>query len=884
MDLFDYLTPDTIVLTPNRRLSATFLKLHQQQQLSLEKTSWPTLAILPFPSWVQRLWQDYIDVTLEDAPALLTPNQEQIIWEDIISQSEQGGQLLQLSSTAELAKAAWGTLKQWRIDRADPGLQTTEDSRFFQAWAQRFQEKCEKQHWLDSNSVTQIVCEKIRAGVIAPPAHLLLLGFTEISPLYTDLLAACDTAGGKITHYIPAEKNRAAHRLGLKDEETEIRAMARWAKALWEKNPAQRIGCIFPRLEDLRDNVIKLFSEVFAEAGTYCLNYTRYPFNISAGKNLSTYPVIHSALRILNLRRENIPLPVINHLLLTPFIGFAESERLARAKFAMELTRANAAVISLSQLLNPSGQHRYLNLPQHCPALAALWDDFRALNIDKKPALLPSAWVDIFMRELTAFNWPGERSLNSHEYQVVDSWLKLLKEFSVFDNTLGKIDYPQALHYLTYLTTKKIFQPESPDAPIQILGMLEAAELPFDFIWVMGMDDTAWPPAPKPNPFIPQRLQKLKHMPHATAERELLYCQQLTAQLQRGAPVVIFSYAQLHDETELRPSPIISHLPEISLETLTLTAFETPAQRIYATKNCELLTDEIAPRIAAGETIRGGAAIFKLQAQCPFKAFAELRLHAKQIDPVTPGLRHTERGTLTHKAMEIVWNELVNSKTLQATDAAALQEIIKSAAESAIAHLNASALFPVRYRALESLRLQKIISAWMRHERQRPPFKVIAQELVTNANFSNIPIVLRIDRIDQLDDGGNIIIDYKTGKAVKEKKWFGDRPDEPQLPLYCVLDPEKTIGILFAQLNAEEMGFVGISAIDLEIKNVKPLEKSREADTADWHAQIRQWHTTLTQLADNFSNGHARVDPKYLVETCKNCHLHSLCRIHEVLV
>ncbi len=884
MDLFDYLTPDTIVLTPNRRLAATFLKLHQQQQVNLGKTSWATLGILPLPSWVQRLWQDYIDATLEDAPALLTPNQEQIIWEDIISQSEQGGQLLQLSSTAELAKSAWGTLKQWRIEMSDPGLMTTEDSRYFQTWAHAFQEKCEQQRWLDTNSVTQIIAEKIRVGAIAPPAHLLLLGFTEISPLSTDLLTACEATGSKITHYVPAEIHRVAQRLGLKDEETEIRTMARWAKAHWEKNPSQRIGCIFPRLEDLRDKVIQLFSEVFAEAGTYCLNYTRYPFNISAGKNLSAYPVIHTALRILNLRKENIPLPVIKHLLLTPFIGAAETERLPRAKFALELTRANASVISLSQLLNPSGQHRYLNLPQHCPALAALWDDFRALNIDKKPALLPSVWVAIFMRELTAFNWPGERSLNSHEYQVVDSWLKLLKEFSAFDHSLGKINSQQALRYLTYLTTKKIFQPESPAAPIQILGMLEAAELPFDCIWVMGLDDTAWPPAPKPNPFIPQRLQKLKQMPHATAERELLYCQQLTAQLQRGAPSVIFSYAQLNEETELRPSPLIADVPEINLASLTLTEFETPAQRIYATKDNELVTDEIAPRVESGETIRGGANIFKLQAQCPFKAFAELRLHAKQIDPVTPGLRHTERGTLTHKAMEIVWNELVDSNTLQATDTKALQNIIKNAAAAAITHLNASALFPVRYRALESLRLQKIVSAWLTHEKQRPPFKVIAQELVTNANFSNLPIVLRIDRIDELADGSRLIIDYKTGKSLQEKKWFSERPDEPQLPLYCAIDPDKTIGILFAQLNAAEMGFVGISALDLKIKNVKPLEKSKDAASSDWVTQIQAWQTTLTQLADNFSQGDARVDPKYLVETCKNCHLHSLCRIHEVLV
>jgi ATP-dependent helicase/nuclease subunit B len=883
MDLFDYLTPDTTVLTPNRRLSATFLKSHQQRQIEADKTSWATLDILPFTSWIQRLWQEYIDCHIENTLTLLSSSQEQILWEEIISQSTRGGQLLQLSNTAELAKTAWATLKQWQVKETEVGLQTTEDSIIFQQWARRFQELCEKNHWIDSNSVTQFVHAKIRAGTIAPPTHLLLVGFTEKSPLYTDLLDACAAGGCKITTYIPPEKDQAARRLSLKDEETEIRSMARWAKALWEKNPQQRIGCIFPRLEDLRDKVIKLFSEVFAEEGTYCLNYTRYPFNISAGKNLSTYPVIHTALRILNLPSENIPLPMLNHLLLTPFIGQAETERLARAKFAMELNRANAANLSLSQLLNPSGQHNYLKLSANCPRLAALWNDYRALDIDKNTALLTSDWIAIFMRVLDAFNWPGERSLNSHEYQVVDAWLKLLREFSVVDTTLGKITYKQAMRYLTYLTVKKIFQPESPEAPIQILGMLEAAEHPFDFIWVMGMDDTAWPPAPKPNPFIPQRLQKLTQMPHATADRELYYCQELTRQLKRGAPVVIFSHAQLNDETELRTSPIIADLPEITVDALVLTSFEAPAQRIFASKSSEMFVDEIAPAISADEKIRGGATIFKLQAQCPFKAFAELRLHAKQIEPVTLGLRHTERGTLTHKTMEIVWRELGDSEALRAMDDEALQALIQFAAELAIKHLNATALFPVRYRALESIRLQKIISQWMQHEVQRPYFKVVAQELETAAQLANIPVVLRIDRIDQLQNGKNIIIDYKTGKSAEISYWFGERPDEPQLPLYCVLDPEMTIGILFAKLHPEKMGFIGVSALDLNIKAVKTLEKAQR-QSAGWPAQIQDWKETLTRLAENFSNGHASVAPKSLAKSCKHCHLHALCRVDEVFV
>ncbi len=91
-----------------------------------------------------------------------------------------------------------------------------------------------------------------------------------------------------------------------------------------------------------------------------------------------------------------------------------------------------------------------------------------------------------------------------------------------------------ALEQLSQLTFNTIFQPQTPETPIQILGALEAAELPFKHLWVMQMDDSLWPSAPKPNPLLPSRLQKKYQMPHAAAERELFYCKKLTEQFKKN--------------------------------------------------------------------------------------------------------------------------------------------------------------------------------------------------------------------------------------------------------------------------------------------------------------------------------------------------------------
>ena len=656
MELLDYLTPETTILTPNRRLAATLLKLHNIIQINHKKLSWTTLDVLPITSWVQRLWQNYTARQIQYAPLILSPNQEQILWEEILSQSAEGDYLLQVSSTAELARQAYATLQQWQVELSNPALTTTEDGIIFQGWASQFENVCEKNNWITANSITNLVIQKIQTGAMLPPAQIIIKGFTELSPQYQCLMDACETAQCRIIKFEPEELVNKVSRLGLQDEETEIRTMARWAKANSEKNAEATIGCVFPRLESNRDAVIQIFSEVFADKNTFSLNYTHYPFNISAGKNLAHYPVIHMALQILQLNPTKTSLDVFTTLLHTSFIGEAESEMNERAIFDNALRSDNISTISLKKI-RPENTN--------CPFLAKRLQQFIAASPIKKASAHLSTWVEIFMRQLTELGWPGERSLSSHEYQVVDRWLRLLGEFASFENMLGEVTHQRALHYLTYLTTKEIFQPESPETKIQLLGMLEAAEIPFDHLWVMGMDDNAWPPSPKPNPFIPQRLQKSSLMPHATAERELLYCRDLTQQLQRGAAEVIFSYAEKNEEAELRPSPIITAIPETTLTQLDLSEFINPAKQIYASQDLAELLDENAPPIASHETIRGGTNIFKLQAACPFRAFAELRLHVKNIDAPTPGLNPKDRGQIVHHSLELLWQELSDLTHLQ---------------------------------------------------------------------------------------------------------------------------------------------------------------------------------------------------------------------------
>src|SRR3990167_6169820 len=287
MKLFQQLLPETVLLTPNHRLSATFLKKYNAFQLSQKKSCWTTLDILPFQRWLERLWKTLTaENVISSSPLLLTSNQEQLLWEEILQASPASNYLLQLSDTAHLAKSAWQILKQWKIPLTHAELNATEDSRAFLEWATQFQVICKERHWIDTSGLLDLIKEKIQENKIRLPKKIILIGFTEITPQQKDLLASFDDKGTLVSYESTPISNTTVERIHLTDEETEIHTMARWAKTVFaahlEKKEKISIACIVPKLEKLRERILSIFSDVFSEKNTYTLDHTVLPFNISA--------------------------------------------------------------------------------------------------------------------------------------------------------------------------------------------------------------------------------------------------------------------------------------------------------------------------------------------------------------------------------------------------------------------------------------------------------------------------------------------------------------------------------------------------------------------------------------------------------------------------
>ncbi len=865
---------DLTILTPNRRLAATLHKIYQQQQLKHDKKVWQTPDILPIHNWFLRCYEESLITDLKPQ-MILSASQEAFIWEDIIKKFPTSNQLLHITKMIDAVQAAWTLVKQWKIDLHHPLFDAIVDCAAFKDWALAFQQNLAQKNWLDQASLPDKLTEKFVQQQIKLPKTILRLGFAEISPQWQQLFAILEECHVEIKEISLTEKNATNYVAEFVEADVELRAVATWAKSHAEQYENAKIACVIPALDKIRDKVLHIFSEVFSPPQQHDAALHSPIFNISAGKALTHYPVIHTALKLLALHQPLMATENLYHLMTSPFVGEAEKEYIKRGKFDHLLRRKNIHQINLLALLQETHAISLLN---YCPELAKRLQEFYNL-IQQQPAKQSFAkWMRIFNELLSALGWPGERVLNSEEYQVVEHWFKVLLEFASLDHVSVQIEFSSALDVLNTMVNKTIFQPQTPESRIQILGILEAAALPFDFLWVAGMDDVSWPPQARPNPFIPKKLQRDLQMPHATAERELFYCQQLIQQFKQSADTVIFSYAIMKDKLALQISPLIADISRINLtEKFKYTSF---TQLSFASRQLDYLLDDVAPIIQA-EKMHGGVNIIKQQALCPFKAFAEIRLYATALETTRLGLKAKERGTLIHQILEIIWAQLMDQRTLLTCDDANLNQILDAAIENALKTVNIIYHERQHYLSLEKQRLHRLIYYWFQIEKTRQPFIVSMQEKSTQLTLDKMTITIRIDRIDELADGKKLIIDYKTGKYNEIGDWFSDRPEDPQLPLYALVDPENTIGVTFAQLAAGEVGFKGVSEYALNIKGIKIIDEVKINTANSWQEQISHWKTIVNQLANDFYHGKASVDPKHGLQTCLWCQLKPFCRIYE---
>lgn len=882
MELLQLLAQGYTLVTPTSRLARYLQYRFAAVKIREGKLTWETPDIIPWSAWLQRT-RDELAVEHDSGLLLLSSQQQQLVWQEIIKKSEYAGLLLQTANTARQAIQAWQLCQQWEIDAALPHVNKNEDAHAFRQWAAAYRQRCKTAGWLDEAMLPAWLMT-IRTSVFNNK-KIVLAGFDEITPQQRSLLGQLGKAGCMVQEYQLPKRNTAAVAQTFADTGNEIRAAALWARQLLEADASHNIGIVVNNLQALHHRIRNSFDDVFLPGAILTGADTRpRPYSITSGSPLVRYPVIDTAMIILGLGNPAVLTGDLSSLLRSPFIKDAGKESQQRARLDARLAQYGEYKISLNTLYDLMGNGA-VN-PRDVPAgFMQACDGYRKIfpsSDRKQPA---SEWAKLFAGLLKIFGWPGERTLDSAEYQTVAEWQNLLNQLAALDLVMRAMTYREALAQVRQLAMNTRFQPETQEVPVQILGMNAAAAMQFDHIWIMGLHEEVWPPKADPNPFIPLRLQRAAGIPDASAEGRFAQAANLFQRLVDSSPDVMISCPENENERPLRPSPMIK--PYLRPESVQFNrdAYHFPRQ-IFSAGKSGLIEDSRAPVIPAGVAASGGTALFRDQAACPFRAFARHRLYAEGLKSRDIGLDAMDRGSMIHDVMEKLWIRLGSHANLTNSAEAELDTLIHEAVSNTVNQYRRKypLTFTGRFTQLETGRLKALIHDYLKLERERRPFTVSETERWHSLVFNNIEIKTRIDRIDQLADGRFVIMDYKTGdRNTTPAAWMGDRPDDPQLPLYAVVCEGEIAAIVFTRLKRGDIAYTGLAREEGLLPEVPTLENIRGMKEVvnDWDDLLARWREILNQLATAFREGDARVDPKNGASTCNYCDLHALCRIYE---
>lgn len=876
-----------LVLTPNKRLSRYIHSRYSEHQATdtEARNAWQSLHCYSLQGWLQQQWSEVVMLGQHERSASMPLNnlQESLIWQEIIENHPDTPPLLALPATVKLVQSAWRLKHEWHLDLFPYHDKNTQ---LFLNWCRHFESHCYEQQLISAVELPHCISEAMEHQQLALPQQVFLYGFSEFSPQLKTLFSALQRRSVQLNTLTLQSRCQQQTRYQFNDSQSEIEAAALWAKQQLNHDKNQRIAIVVPNLAQEQARIERLFNRVFEPQYNLPGTPQHAPgFNLSAAQPLNQVPLIHTALMALELHRNLINVESASLLLRSPFIG--SKEELPKRALADLAIRGHEFELSLKQLKLAVGQSPAKNTtPETSGDEQRLCSDFyqRLAQFENdsdayaKQTRYPSQWLPYFCQQLKTLGWPGNRDLDTFEYQQLQAWQEALQAFAALDHICGRVALPAALSHFNKVIADTTFKAQTKDSPIQILGILEAAGLPFDAIWFMNLDDETWPPAPAPNPLLPVALQVERGLPQSNPGRELAYAKQITQDLIAAGKQIIFSHAAFNDDQQLSPSPLISQLP---LQHFSLPREASYADRLYQHQELETSWDSCGPMVQNLSAIRGGSALLKDQAACPFRAFAQHRLHSETIPETTIGLDASERGNLLHQALEIIWRRLKTQQKLLEKDEASLAELILDAIDQAMQAIKNKRFVGERFLAIERRRLYQQIQQWLTLEKQRAPFSVVMNEGKRTVKLGKLPIHIRYDRVDKLDDGSLFVLDYKTGKP-NIGDWSDDRPNEPQVPLYSIANQQKVSGAAFGQINADKVALIGIAADPDIAPGLKTSDKITVLENTDnWDTLVEQWRQVLEKLAKEFIAGKADVAPKKPPETCRYCDLAALCRIKE---
>ena len=844
------------VVTANRRLARIVGTEYGERQVESGKLAWPRPAVYSWRDWLAELLGRSDDP--RDLPASINLHQSRVLWERCLRRQIKDP-LLNVPLLVRQARESWARLHEFGVTLDECRRNATgRDQRLFVDAASDYESILERERWIDDSLLPGLVAKRMSSGAIAAPARVTLAGFDRINPEQSRLLEVLEEAGCVIEHVAGETRGKCALQV-FENQDAELRSAGRWARDRLLESPGLRVAIVVTNLERDADRCLRLVREGFSPGWQYAGTRYEQAVNVSYGRPLSAYPGCELALLVLRWLTSELTSADVSLLLRSPMLGAGETG--ARSRLELHLRRIPDRRWTPAMVLS--------ELETRTDAKDAQDWLGRVLRLDKLRGRLPrrsspAAWGQLFDDALGLFGWPGEVTLNSAEFQLVNRWRELLNDLARLELVSESFTAGEALSRLSGMASETVFQPEADAGLVEVMGPLEAAGMEFDRLWISGLGSAEWPPQARPSALLARDLQRQHQMPDAEPADTLEYAHRVLSRLVCSAPDCVCSYARSIDDSEQTATSMLADYgPRTGAGT------EDPgwhAAALVGRSTAAVYPRDPVPPLHPDEIVAGGAAVLQRQLEEPFSAFAAGRLGINLLQPITFGLSPSVRGSLIHDALYRLYKDLPSQALIREAGAAGLQAAINEAAELTLraAHRNADPVLAALLR-LEERRIMRLLAAVLELDRHRDPFRVSGVERSVSVTIEGVPLHLRVDRIDTLANGEDVILDYKTGM---HRKFLGSdgRPSDYQLVVYAC-----AIG--------QKISDLGLINVDSRRVDVSGAGKTLTPEL-NWDDALSDWQEQLERVAREFRAGDVRVVSLHSVQSSRPLAL--LSRVNEL--
>lgn len=620
----------------------------------------------------------------------------------------------------------------------------------------------------------------------------------------------------------------------------EIKASAKWAKKIYDKNPDKSVAIICPQLNKMQQVIKSIFDQEFNDL---MVETGSKSYNISLGVPLIKYTLIKDLINILEFSRQvcanSVQLDVFSQLVTSSYIKGSLQEKSER-------------YLSINKALEHSSEQIPVNkidiILEKCPILV---DIIKQIKLSKNDNL--STHLVNFNQILKLFGFAEEKTLSSGEYQIFNKYLKSSINLNKISGFYGQLSFYSALNLLKELISSIVFQAQSSSSKVQILGSLEAQGLSFDYAWVVGTT-ADFLPAKIRHPLFINYKTAIKHqLPNSNYELIQTDTIKTLNSLKSLAATTIFSYAKTYQNNEQLPCVFIKFLDNAQV-----------IDKEKITKNKYEYIDDFIVKKITNNVIKSGIKILNEQNSCAFKGFSN-RLDIVNFDEDHIGFDKREQGNIMHDALKYIYQEILSQERLIEIDESSLNNLINSKLTYVLNKYPNS-----NFKQIEKIRLTKIILKLIEAEKQRDNFHILATEKTNDINLFGLKFKTRIDRIDRIENGDRIVFDYKTAPSPSAQ-YCGNNLLKVQLPIYALSNKCDGVGVI--ELLSNEVKFNGVARDESSIK------KQKNTKCLEWDEQTAKWDEQIKQICFDFQNGKAEVSPQK--NACEYCNLDLICRIEK---